>query len=142
MTAAATRGPSVRAYAPRAEARLRGLRTAVALAFVSGIALSPRLWLSDAREYPLAPVSQGLPHLGAPLDAVALGALVVSLVAVAVFWRSRVRSLSPSAWHSSSGFGVPRPKKTGGRQANTGGRVAGTAIRAVPDPARARGKAD
>jgi len=54
---------------------------AVPLAFVCGIALSPRLWLTDAREYPLVPVAEGLPRLGAPLDAVALAALAAGLAA-------------------------------------------------------------
>jgi hypothetical protein len=56
----------------------------VALAFAGGIALSPRLWLSDARDYPLAPVAEFLPHLGFPLDVVLLAALGASLLLIAV----------------------------------------------------------
>ena len=52
----------------------------MALAFAGGIALSPRLWLSDARDYPLAPVAEFLPHLGFPLDVVLLAALGASLL--------------------------------------------------------------
>ena len=69
--------------------RLRALRVVVPLALLCGIALSPRLWLTDAREYPLVPVAEGLPRLGAPLDAVALAALAAGLAAIAVTRRSR-----------------------------------------------------
>jgi peroxiredoxin len=70
---------AARSSALRPQTRVRGLRVAVALAFAGGIALSPRLWLSDARDYPLAPVAEFLPHLGFPLDVVLLAALGASL---------------------------------------------------------------
>jgi len=74
----------------RADARLRCLRVAVSIAFLFGIGLSPRLWLSTAREYPLVPIFQGLPHLGAPLDVILLAALAASLVAVIGSRTSRI----------------------------------------------------
>lgn len=73
----------------RPEIRLRWVRAAIAIAFLSGIALSPRLWLSHDREYPLVAVADFLPRLGTPLEAVLLAGLVASLVAVAVLPRSR-----------------------------------------------------
>src|SRR5919112_53470 len=76
------------AYRP--EARLRWLRAAIAVAFLSGVALSPRLWLTNDREYPIVPVADFVPRLGAPCEAIVVGGLVASLAAVATLPRSRV----------------------------------------------------
>jgi hypothetical protein len=68
---------------------LRWLRAAIAVAFLSGIALSPRLWLTSDREYPLVPVADFL-RLSVPLEAIVVGGLVASLAAVAFLPRSRM----------------------------------------------------
>jgi hypothetical protein len=81
---------AARPAAYRHEARLRALRAAVPIAFVAGIALSPDLWLSEGRGYPLTPVLDALPVVGRPLDAIWLGALALSLVAVAATARARL----------------------------------------------------
>jgi hypothetical protein len=66
------------------------MRAAVAIAFAGGLALSPRLWVSHDREYPLVPVADFLPRLGAPLETVLVGGLVASLMALVLLPRSRV----------------------------------------------------
>ena len=69
---------------------MRWLRGAIAVAFLTGIALSPRLWLTNDREYPIVPVADFIPRLDAPFEAIVVGGLVASLAAVATLPRSRV----------------------------------------------------
>ncbi len=64
-------------------------RATVALAFLAGLALSPRLWLSAGREYPLTPVAGWLPSAPSPLDAIWIAALALALVVVAATRRAR-----------------------------------------------------
>src|SRR5258708_3866490 len=65
--------------------RLKGV---LACGLLSGLLLSPKLWLSD-RVYPLSPVSALLPNIPAPLDQLWFGTLLVLLAAIAFTPRSR-----------------------------------------------------
>jgi hypothetical protein len=60
----------------------------VAAAFAAGLMLAPRLFLAT-RSYPRAPVLDGWPLLSAPLDVIALGALLAALCGVALARRPR-----------------------------------------------------
>jgi len=60
----------------------------LAAALLGGFLLSPKLWLSS-RSYPLSPVSDRLPPIPPPLDAIWFGALLLLLLAIAVLPRNR-----------------------------------------------------
>jgi hypothetical protein len=62
------------------------LRIAIAAALFAGLALSPKLWLSE-RVYPLTPVLAILRPIPAPLDYLLYGAMLAMLVAIAVVER-------------------------------------------------------
>jgi hypothetical protein len=64
----------------RVEREVRWLRVVLGLSFLATLALSWRLWLSSARDYPLVPVIDGLPQPPFPLDWLLLGAVAVALV--------------------------------------------------------------
>jgi hypothetical protein len=59
------------------------LKFALAVAFIAGLALSPKLWLSE-RYFPHIPVLPGLPVLPAQLDAAAYALMLASLVLIAI----------------------------------------------------------
>jgi hypothetical protein len=61
---------------------LNHLRIAVAGAFFAGLALSPKLWLSE-RVYPMTPVWPPLRAIPAPLDYFLYGTMLALLVAIA-----------------------------------------------------------
>jgi hypothetical protein len=73
--------------------RLALLRIAVAVAFGSGMLLSPKLWFAQ-RDVPLVPVAGWLPNMVAPWDQLWWLALLMSLAAIAIVprssWPSRV----------------------------------------------------
>jgi hypothetical protein len=56
--------------------RIFWLKTAVTVAFVIALVMSPHLWLSS-RSYPLAPVISGLPAIAHPLDWMLFTALFI-----------------------------------------------------------------
>jgi len=64
----------------------RRLKIAIAAALFAGLALSPKLWLSE-RVYPATPVAAFLRPIPAPLDYVLYGAMLAMLVAIAVVAR-------------------------------------------------------
>ena len=64
----------------------RRLRIAIAAALFAGLALSPKLWLSE-RVYPATPVSAILRPIPAPLDYIFYGAMLAILVAIAIVER-------------------------------------------------------
>lgn len=66
-----------------AEARLR---IAIAAAFFAGLALSPKLWLTE-RVYPMTPVWAGLRPTPAPFDYLLYGSMLAVLAAIAVLAR-------------------------------------------------------
>ncbi len=68
---------------PVAESRLK---IAIAAALFAGLALSPKLWLSE-RVYPLTPVRAVLRPIPAPLDYILYGAMLAMLVAIALVQR-------------------------------------------------------
>jgi len=68
--------------------RARGTQRLLALGWLAGVALSPRLWLSD-RAYPLTPVSDFWPTIPPPLDLVLFGGLVLALLAMLVWPRPK-----------------------------------------------------
>jgi uncharacterized membrane protein YphA (DoxX/SURF4 family) len=59
------------------------LRWVVIAGLLAGLALSPKLWLSD-RSYPQTPIWSGLPGIPPPFDRVVYIALLLSLLASAV----------------------------------------------------------
>jgi hypothetical protein len=65
----------------RAAVHLRRLEATVIIAMLSGLALSPRLWLSSGRTYPASPVTDWLSPVPFPWDYVWLAALVALLCA-------------------------------------------------------------
>jgi uncharacterized membrane protein YphA (DoxX/SURF4 family) len=65
--------------------RVHWLKMVWAAAFLAGLLLSPKLWVSS-RTYPLCPVSDLLPDIPYPLDYVWYGALLVLLAAIAFPW--------------------------------------------------------
>jgi len=68
--------------------RIARLKIALALAFLCGLLLSPKLWLST-RAYPLAPVAKFLPAPPFPLDHLAFALLLLLLTGIALFARPR-----------------------------------------------------
>ena len=68
--------------------RYQLVKSILALAMLCGMALSPRLWLTE-RHYPLVPVWDGLPTVPPPVDAVVYGAMLLLLCWVALPFRSR-----------------------------------------------------
>ena len=64
----------------------RRLRIAIAGALFAGLALSPKLWLSE-RVYPATPVLAILRPIPAPLDYILYGTLLAMLVAIAIVER-------------------------------------------------------
>jgi hypothetical protein len=62
---------------PRRAAILTGI---LAVALLSGMLLSPKLWLSS-RFYPLAPISDHLPPIPSPLDVIWFGSILLLLAA-------------------------------------------------------------
>lgn len=64
------------------------LKAALACGMLSGMLLSPKLWLAE-RDYPLCPIAELLPNVPPPLDRVWFGGLLVLLVGIAVTPRSR-----------------------------------------------------
>jgi hypothetical protein len=70
--------------------RITRLKITLALAFLCGFLLSPKLWLST-RVYPLAPVAKILPALPFPLDYLAFALLLLLLVGIV--FRARPRKL-------------------------------------------------
>ena len=64
--------------------RVRRLEATVIIAMLSGLALSPRLWLSSGRSYPVSPISDWLPPVSFPWDYVWFCALVALLTAALV----------------------------------------------------------
>ncbi len=75
----------------------------LAAALFSGFLLSPKLWLSS-RSYPLAPVSDQLPPIPPPLDAIWLGAMLLLLLAIAFLPRKRWLLVSLLVLASASGL--------------------------------------
>lgn len=73
---------------PGAASRLFWLRLVLALAFISGVLLAPKLWLSS-RFYPLTPLFTVFPAVPPPLDLVLLLGLLLSLAATTVFPHTR-----------------------------------------------------
>lgn len=72
--------------------QLATLRVALPLALLAGILLSPRLWLSSegsSREFPVAPVADLFPELGAALGALVFAVIVAALVLTAIATRPR-----------------------------------------------------
>ena len=61
----------------------RGLRIAIAGALFAGLALSPKLWISE-RAYPLTPVLTLLRPIPFPFDYILYGALLAMLAAIAL----------------------------------------------------------
>lgn len=72
--------------------RLAWLTRVLALALLCGLLLSPKLWLST-RSYPLTPVTDALPPIPAPLDALWFYALLLLLVAITVLPKPRLAML-------------------------------------------------
>src|SRR5215217_4203799 len=68
--------------------RLVLTKTVVAAAFLAGLLLSRRLWLTS-RSFPHAPVADWLPPVRPPFDAIVYGLLIALLVAIAVLPRPR-----------------------------------------------------
>ena len=62
------------------------LRIAIAAALFAGLALSPKLWLTE-RVYPTTPVLPFLRSIPAPLDYILYGAMLALLVAIAIVAR-------------------------------------------------------
>ena len=77
------------AQAPGDGVRLRRLKIVLVAAIICGLAISGRLWLSSARAYPTAPVSDALPGVPFPLDYLWLAAVLFLLAAVLVSERPR-----------------------------------------------------
>jgi hypothetical protein len=69
-------------------APLRRLTIVVALAFLAGVVLSPRLWLSS-RSFPLVPPLGWFPPVPPPLDWAWFAALLLLLVAIVLFPHAR-----------------------------------------------------
>jgi hypothetical protein len=67
----------------KTENRLAWLRRAVVVAFIAGLLLSPKLWVST-REYPLTPLWDLVPPTPYPADYLLFGLFVALLVGVAV----------------------------------------------------------
>ena len=59
---------------------------AIAAALFAGLALSPKLWLTE-RVYPTTPVLPFLRSIPAPLDYILYGAMLAMLVAIAIVAR-------------------------------------------------------
>lgn len=70
--------------------RIARLKITLALAFLCGFLLSPKLWLST-RAYPLTPVAKILPALPFPLDYLAFALLLLLVAGIA--FRARPRKL-------------------------------------------------
>ncbi|HLL72908.1 MAG TPA: MauE/DoxX family redox-associated membrane protein, partial [Pyrinomonadaceae bacterium] len=68
--------------------RITRLKIALALAFLCGFLLSPKLWLST-RAYPLAPVAKFLHAPPFPLDYLAFALLLLLLIGIVLFARPR-----------------------------------------------------
>jgi hypothetical protein len=66
----------------------RRLKIAIAAAVFAGLALSPKLWLSE-RVYPMTPVLANLRAIPSPLDYFLYGAMLAMLVAIAIVERPR-----------------------------------------------------
>ncbi len=64
----------------------RGLRIAIAGALFAGLALSPKLWISE-RVYPLTPVLTLLRPIPFPVDYILYGAMLAILAVIAVVAR-------------------------------------------------------
>lgn len=62
------------------------LKIAIVAGLFAGLALSPKLWLSD-RLYPLTPVLRFLTPIPAPFDAIFYAALLATLAAIAILAR-------------------------------------------------------
>lgn len=65
------------------------LRAVLALCFLATLLLSPRLWLTAGRDYPLAPIAEGLPQIAYPFDLCLFGAMAVALLGMAFAPRPR-----------------------------------------------------
>lgn len=70
------------------ERYVRYFRAALALCFLSSLALSMPLWLT-ARDYPLVPIADGLPQPPPPLDAVLFAVMAAALAGAALVRRPR-----------------------------------------------------
>jgi hypothetical protein len=81
--------PLVPAAEKGVERELRWLRVVLGLSFLATLALSWRLWLSSARDYPLVPVIDGLPQPPFPLDWLLLGGMAAALVGMSFTRRPR-----------------------------------------------------
>ena len=68
---------------PEAEGRLAWLRLALVTALISGLLLSPKLWVST-RAYPLTPLWDAIPPLPYPADYALFGFLVVLVTGVGI----------------------------------------------------------
>ena len=68
--------------------RLVLTKSVVAAAFLAGLVLSRRLWLTT-RSFPHAPVADWLPAVRAPFDAILYGLLIALLLAIVVLPRPR-----------------------------------------------------
>jgi hypothetical protein len=66
------------------EIQLRVVRASVALAFIAGLLLSRRLWLTSPRFYPTAPLLEALAPVAYPLDYVLFAMLLAALAASAL----------------------------------------------------------
>jgi hypothetical protein len=64
----------------------RRLKIVIAAALFAGLALSPKLWLSE-RVYPLTPVFTMMPAIPAPLDIILYASLLAMLIAIAIVER-------------------------------------------------------
>ncbi len=71
---------------PRPSTAESRLKITLAAAMFAGLALSPKLWLSE-RAYPLTPVLRQMGAIPAPLDYIVYAALLALLVAIAVIPR-------------------------------------------------------
>jgi len=52
--------------------RLKFIKASILLAFIAGISLTPRLWVNEARLFPLINPIDVIPAIPAPLDVIVL----------------------------------------------------------------------
>lgn len=85
----ASASPSPAAADDVLQRELRGWRAVLGVCFVATLALSWRLWVPSARDYPLVPVIDGLPQPPFPLDWLLLAAAAGAMLGMSFARRPR-----------------------------------------------------